>query len=559
MVSTIVSNTFKKKPQKKIDVLIVGAGPVGLTLSNLLALRGIRGACVDKLEDSYTFPRAISLDNDALRIFYQLGLSERDFNFLPLKEVTFSSSFFGDLVTLNTSGSIDTFPRLVSFYQPELEKKLKEKLLSHKNFELLYKRTLKDYRDRGDHYEVSLVDEKGQTHEMSCLYLIGADGAHSLVRKLEGLNFNFLKSYEDTWLILDTFNKLKTSPENRVTFYCDFNKPCPSIPAPGGRQRFEFRLDPHKEVKLQVEEGPWKKFFIDEKDFKVERKATYQFKACLAESFQNQGVFLVGDSAHLTPPFAGQGLVSGLKDTLNLSWKLDYSIKGKLTKNILETYTVERKDQVKKVIRLSMVAGLLASPRTKMSSLISQSFLFFISKLPFIKGFIRGFHFKPGNRIKKGFILRKTKFKKNRVKQVFIGKQFPSAWLKALNGHRRVRSDDLFKGQFCLFCFNLDPLSSFGEDTLKRWLKWGGKVAFIQKAMSLKTKSKFNKFEPSDLHKNSIWIDEKDVLNSFRGRSSNIFIVRPDFIILNAGKAKGFRGGDSFIKESLSFLEKNRG
>ena len=114
---------IKTKTKNKVDVLIIGAGPVGLTLSNFLALKGIKGLCVDKLEDSYSFPRAISLDNDALRILYQLGFSKKDFNFLPLKEVSFSSSFFGDLITLNTSGSIDTFPKLVSFFQPELEKK----------------------------------------------------------------------------------------------------------------------------------------------------------------------------------------------------------------------------------------------------------------------------------------------------------------------------------------------------------------------------------------------------------------------------------------------------
>ena len=164
--------------------------------------------------------------------------------------------------------------------------KLKEKLLSHKNFELLYKRTLKDYRYRGDHYEVSLVDEKGQSHEMSCLYLIGADGAHSLVRKLEGLDFDVFKSYEDNWLILDTIKKKDLYSENKVTFYCDFNRPCPSIPAPGRRQRFEFRLDSGKNIQSQIETGSWISFFKKgqfkesggeawlDNNFKIERKAS---------------------------------------------------------------------------------------------------------------------------------------------------------------------------------------------------------------------------------------------------------------------------------------------
>ena len=72
---------IEKKTKNKLDVLIIGAGPVGLTLSNLLALKGIKGLCVDKLEGSYSFPRAISLDNDAVRILYQLGFSKKDFLF----------------------------------------------------------------------------------------------------------------------------------------------------------------------------------------------------------------------------------------------------------------------------------------------------------------------------------------------------------------------------------------------------------------------------------------------------------------------------------------------
>ncbi len=554
---------IKTKIKNKVDVLIIGAGPVGLTLSNFLALKGIKGLCVDKLEDSYSFPRAISLDNDAVRILYQLGFSKKDFNFLPLKEVSFSSSFFGDLITLNTSGSIDTFPKLVSFFQPELEKKLKDKLLAYKNFQLLYNRTLKNYRYRGDHYEVSLVDEKGQNHEMSCLFLIGADGANSLVRKLEGLDFEVFRNYKDTWLILDTINKKPFAGENKVTFHCGYNRPCPSIPAPGGRQRFEFRLDSHKDIDTQLEKGPWKKFFYQRgvkenkggagfnNDFKVERKATYQFKACVAESFQKKGVFLVGDSAHLTPPFAGQGLVSGLKDAHNLSWKLEHSITGKLPVGVLKTYTLERKGQVKKVIWLAMVAGLLASPRTNVSSFLSQSFLFVISKLPLLKWFIRGFHFKPGNKIKAGCIMKKHPFG-----SPLIGKQFPSVWLRdSFDNHKKIRSDELLKGQFCLFCLNQDPLKIFRRDSLKQWEDWGGKVIVIHKRKNEKLKKNLSFLKTP--YKEATWLDEEDKLSAFTGSSLNIFIVRPDFIIFNAGKGKGPLGGESLIKESLSFLKKN--
>ena len=127
--------------------------------------------------------------------------------------------------------------------------------------------------------------------ELCCSYVIGADGVHSLVRTLEGIGFDFYKQYQDTWLVLDTLNKRKVPLDNKVVFHCGEGKPCPSIPSPGNRHRFEFRLDSQKREPT-----------IDEENFRVERKANYQFKAGSAKQFQNRGVFLVGDSAHVTPP-----------------------------------------------------------------------------------------------------------------------------------------------------------------------------------------------------------------------------------------------------------------
>ena len=171
---------FSEKLTEKIDILIVGAGPVGLTLANFLGLRGLSGLIIDKLMAPYSFPRAISLDHDALRIFHQIGLNVEELNLLTLKEVVFNSSLFGDLVQLDMSDGCDTFPKLVSFHQPDLEKKLREKLHSYKNFPLFYGLTLKNYYFENNRYQVFLEDEKGEGFELSCSYLIGADWFRSL-------------------------------------------------------------------------------------------------------------------------------------------------------------------------------------------------------------------------------------------------------------------------------------------------------------------------------------------------------------------------------------------
>ena len=200
------------------------------------------------------------------------------------------------------------------------------------------------------------------------------------------------------------------------------------------------------------------------------REGDYQFKAGSAKQFQKHGV-LVSDSAHVTPPFAGQGLVLGLKDALNLSWKLDHCLKKKTGKKILETYTLERKPEVNKMITLAIVAGFLTSPQTKLASFLSESLFFTLSRFPLLKGFIRRFQFKPNHNLKKGFLV-----KRKWLRPSFIGKQFPAVWLKKNHDSKRVRSDELLGGRFCLFCLEVDPDVVFGKELLKKWGIWGGQV-----------------------------------------------------------------------------------
>ena len=221
-----------------------------------------------------------------------------------------------------------------------------------------------------------------------------------------------------------------------------------------------------------------------------------------------------------------------------------------MSKNVLKTYTLERKVHVKKVIRLAMAAGLITSPKSKISSFMSQLFLFFISRLPLVKGFLRGFQFRPNNGIKEGFLIRNNPRKKS-----FVGRQFPSVWLKEAYSFKKVRSDDLMKGQFCLFCLDLDPQITFSQNALKKWKEWGGKVVTVKSLKDCKRKGRLNKNNPCDLSKKPHWVDEVGKLNDFVGGSSNLFIVRPDFIIFNSGRARDPGGGDSLIKESLSFFE----
>ena len=155
--------------------------------------------------------------------------------------------------------------------------------------------------------------------------LVGADGANSLVRRLLGLDFEG-RTFPQDWLIVDALDV--PNPVDHCEFICDPRRPTPHMVAPGGRQRWEFMLKPgERPEEMERPESvrrllaPW----CDVDQIRVERTAVYRFQAREARSFSEGRCFLAGDAAHVTPPFAGQGLVAGLRDVANLRWKLAWS------------------------------------------------------------------------------------------------------------------------------------------------------------------------------------------------------------------------------------------
>ncbi|MFZ3183835.1 MAG: FAD-dependent monooxygenase, partial [Pseudomonas sp.] len=106
------------------EVLIVGAGPVGMTLANLLGRYGVSALVIDKAAAILTHPRAIALDNEALRILQLAGLNEQAFAKVAIPCVHMRSPYVGEFARINTAGCLDGHPKLVNFYQPELEQAL---------------------------------------------------------------------------------------------------------------------------------------------------------------------------------------------------------------------------------------------------------------------------------------------------------------------------------------------------------------------------------------------------------------------------------------------------
>ena len=387
-----------------VDVLVVGCGPVGATIANLLARHGVNVMVVDRSTEVFMAPRAIALDNEALRILQLAGVAESDFETIAIPYVRMRSPMLGLFGRVNSLGSLDGHPKLVTFYQPDLERCLRARLETYDCAHIALGVELKSFTEERDHVLASLDLGQGRTHVVRARYLVGADGASSLVRQLIGQEFKG-KTFAEDWLIVDARHVPR--PIDHIEFICDHRRPIPHMVAPGGRERWEFMLRPgerredmESETRIRELLSPWGKV----EDMIIERKAVYRFHARAVDAFSKGRVFLAGDAAHITPPFVGQGLVAGLRDAANLCWKLAWVVQGRADPGILDTYDEERRPHAKAMINLAKFMGKLVMPRSGVVALLTHGLMRLSRLVPRLRAQFEELQIKPKNAFRQGTV-----------------------------------------------------------------------------------------------------------------------------------------------------------
>lgn len=503
----------------KTDVLIVGMGPVGAALANLLGIYGVNALVIDKALDIFQAPRAIALDNEALRVLQMCGLQEGDIDTVAIPEVRMHSPHFGQYGRAVTTGSIDGHPKLVTFYQPQLERVLRQRLGTYAGIKQALGCELLGYVDTGEAVKATLRDAQGQENVIEASYLVGADGANSLVRRLLGQEFQG-KTYAEDWLVVDALKVAK--PMDHVEFICDHARPTPHMVAPGDRQRWEFKLQPG-ETREQMERpetvkrllAPW----AEGKEIEIERVAVYRFHARLADKFSVGRVFLVGDAAHITPPFVGQGLVAGLRDIANLGWKLAWVVQGRASEKVLATYGQERRPHVRAMIQLARVMGRLVMPTNQVMAFVTHGVMKGLATIPRLRRLFENLEIKPANCFKDGcFTKGSTPWKLVR------GGQFPQAWVRSHDGRALALSDDAIGSGFALVGFGVDPRAAVHAHLADAWLALGGQFVRVD--------PRGTSVAPSSVRS---WEDIGGVLMPGAVPLGWMAVVRPDKTVMHDG------------------------
>ncbi len=344
---------------RKRDVLIVGAGPVGLFLAHALGRFGLQVTVFEKCAGLRDMPRAIAIDDESLRALDALGLerglSGRIAYDLPVRFLSGSGRV---LMSMERMKAEFGFPAINSFYQPHLEALLLGSLDQFPNVEVLFGTEITEINQNAEIVTVTATGPDQERLGFYAPYAVGCDGGQSFVRHTLGVAVRG-STYQQRWLILDTAGD--TLDARNVTFYCDPVRPAVSIFRLNGQRRWEFMLKPG-EIEADFMDPATIRALLARHGAdpeRIERKVIYKFHSRLAERLHVGRVFLAGDAAHLTPPFAGQGLNGGIRDAVNLAWRLPLLIAG--APRSLETgYAYERRSHVKAMTRLAdMLGGII--------------------------------------------------------------------------------------------------------------------------------------------------------------------------------------------------------
>jgi len=351
------------------DVAIVGYGPVGQTLAILLGRMGYSVAVYERWQSLYPLPRAVFHDHEIRRVFRMMGLEDELQNISqPSACYQWFNADWKVLVEIDWSAeSISDGPFGYLFNQPALEAILDRRAKAIDNVEIHqgWELVALSQDAQGCDLRLQRTPQNGRAEadeerQVRARYVIGADGANSLVRRQCGIDWQDLGFQED-WLVVDLQPKSGVQLDvPDIGQWCNPARPTTMVPGGPGYRRWEFMRLPHETLEDLQDVGkvwellsPW----VTPDTATLVRHAVYQFRSRIAETWRHGRVLLAGDAAHLMPPFMGQGMCSGIRDAWNLSWRLDLIFKGLCTDRLLDSYTLERKPQIRAVIDASVEMG----------------------------------------------------------------------------------------------------------------------------------------------------------------------------------------------------------
>ncbi|WP_419716565.1 bifunctional 3-(3-hydroxy-phenyl)propionate/3-hydroxycinnamic acid hydroxylase [Acinetobacter tandoii] len=500
------------------EVAILGAGPVGLTLANYLSKQGVQVTVIEQLDQLIDYPRAIGIDDEALRTIQSLGLVEQ---VLPhttpnhaMRFLTPKGHCFADIQPLTREFG---FSRRNAFIQPQVDNVLLQGLKQYPQTQVLFSRQLTEFSQDAQSVTLKIQNKQGQNEVVKAQYLIACDGGNSVVRRTLNIGFDG-KTAPNQWIVIDIENDPLATPH--IYLCCDPVRPYVSAALPHGIRRFEFMVMPGEtQEELSKPENINKllaKVLPNTQNIEVIRQRVYTHNARIADKFRVDRILLAGDAAHIMPVWQGQGYNSGMRDAFNLGWKMALVVKGKAGPELLDSYQIERKDHAKAMIDLSVMAGHVLAPPKKWQGFVRDGIAYALNYIKPIKQYLLEMRFKPMPQYHDGVLIQ------NKLKNSPVGKMFIQPKVELVSGEQ-VLLDEIIGNDFAILAWGVDPQWGLSETSLQQWKKLG--VKFIQVLPAVQLQNENRKQYDGVICVGDIGTD----IRTWFGRTNDsMVILRPD-------------------------------
>jgi len=518
---------------RSVPVLIVGAGPVGVSMANLLGAYGVETLLIDRSPTILDYPRAVGLDDEAIRTFQAAGLAEPMLQDMiqnvPMRMYTANKECFAEI--LPSTREFGWFRRNL-FSQPLGEKTLREGLKRYPHVRMQLGVALQALTQDAQGVSVTVQDDQGQTSQIRAQYVVGADGARSTVRELLGNVAYEGKTHAHKWVVIECDKDPLDAPYTAL--HCEPRRPYVCLRLPYGLRRWEFMLFPGEDGEDMLRPEKVRELLSNhtaEPDkLNVIRARVYTHNSRVAQSFVVGRVSLAGDAAHITPPWIGQGLNAGLRDAFNLSWKLAWIVQGKLKPSLLGSYHDERHAHAKAMIDLADLFGAVLSQRNRFLAWMRDRFFLSIKNIPKFRDYVLQMKFKPMPRFAKGVVLNSG----HAAQDEWVGRMFIQPRVEVERGRTQLLDDVLGAG-FALLSWRCHPLSH-ASAPLHAQLQQLGCVHWI----GLRARSHPDELDPSLMAapRAKLMQDVENELQLwFQAKGVDWVLIRPDRFVAAAGQA----------------------
>lgn len=459
-----------------VAVAIVGGGPNGIAMANLLGAFGVQAVVIEREREILEYPRAVGMDDEALRLFQAVSLAEPllvdMIPNVPLRMFRADGRCFADI---RASTREFGWWRRNIFMQQIAEKTLRRGLERYPSVELRLGEEVTALAQDDGGVTLQVRDAAGQPYTLHCDYCVAADGGRSPLREMLGVQL-LGKTHSIKWLVVDVRNAPLDAPYTALN--CDPRRPNVCIYLPYGYRRWEFMVFAHEDEQGIASPESVRRLLApyvrDPQAVEIVRARTYTHHSRVADRFVVGRVALIGDAAHLSPPWIGQGLNAGLRDVGNLAWKLAGIVRGQLQPSVLQSYHHERHRHAKAMIDLADVFGAMLMPTSRVKAWLRDRFFSAVRLLPGVKNYVLQMRFKPMPRYEEGVVVKQPG-------TPMVGRMLIQPDVEDAAGARR-KLDDVLGPWFAVVGWQTDPQAALGDADRAFWHALGARFVRIDRA-----------------------------------------------------------------------------